>query len=134
MKPVETAAQQIMTLLDMELESGGEKYIFSKTRIIEIGEAELRCDCQFDLTVSFEKYQQDGVATNQATLYFRTDECEKFLSALILHGEPLPSDYRQWQEKEMNVVCMNLEATEPPETFASRLAEAFRFIEQRSAC
>ncbi|AQQ53396.1 DUF1259 domain-containing protein [Planococcus lenghuensis] len=125
MKPSEAAAQQVRHLLDMEIELGGEKYVFSKSRTIEIGTADLMRTCMFDLIVSFEQYQHSGLAQNEAELYLRAEECEEFLSMLIRHEYPLPTDYQQWQEEKADIVCMHLRATEPPEIFAARLADAF---------
>ncbi|WP_211656272.1 hypothetical protein [Planococcus alpniumensis] len=126
MKPIETAARQVGHLLDMEQESGVEKYRFSKQRTIEIGEEDVAYPRLFDLSVSFERYQNNGLARNRAELYLRKEEYEKFLFLLIRHKHSLPTDYRQWQEEKASVVCMHLEAIEPPEFFAARLAETFQ--------
>lgn len=131
MKPIDTAAQQVSILLNMEQNSEGERYVFSRTRTIEIGEEELVRTCLFDLTVSFKQYQNNGFALNQAEVYLRAEECEEFLSILIQHESPLPNDYHQWQEEKAGIVCMHMEATEPPESFAARLAKAIRHLEQR---
>lgn len=129
MKPSETAAQQVRHLLEMDIELGGEKYVFRKSREIEIGTADLMHTCLFDLIVSFEHYQHSGLAENQAELYLRAEECEEFLTMLIRHEHALPTDYKQWQEEKAGVVCMILEAIEPPEIFAARLSDALQLLD-----
>ncbi|AQQ53361.1 hypothetical protein [Planococcus lenghuensis] len=128
MKSSETTARHIGTLLNMESESTGENYRFSRKRTIEIGEGNLVRTALFNLIISFKDYQDSGVARNEAELYLRIEECEGFLSELLQHEHPLPTDYHQWQEEKADVVCLHIEAIEPPEIFADRLTEAFKRI------
>ncbi|AQQ55424.1 hypothetical protein [Planococcus lenghuensis] len=130
MKPPETTARQVGLLLDMEQNLDEEKYVFSKTRTINGGKEELVRDCLYDLKVSFKSCQTNRVALNTAELYFQPEEYELFLLMLIQHPHPLPSDYRQWLDERADVVCMHLEAIEPPEVFAARLGDTLQYIAQ----
>ncbi|AQQ55287.1 hypothetical protein B0X71_19095 (plasmid) [Planococcus lenghuensis] len=78
------------------------------------------CTRLFNLTVTVENYQDNGIAQNQAESYLRAEECKVFLTELLHHKFPLPTDYRQLQEEKAGSVCIHIEAIEPPEIFATR--------------
>ncbi|MGI2327999.1 DUF1259 domain-containing protein [Planococcus sp. YIM B11945] len=122
MENLETVAEKVGMLLDSEIEVLAEKCIVKKKRAIK--------SSVLDLDISFERFRHTGFALNKAEIFLLPEECPVFTLALIQKDIPLPSSYKQRQVANPNIITLYLEAVEPPELFASRLAKAFRAINQ----
>lgn len=129
-KMMEAAAEKAGQLLNAEIEQLGGKVCFKRQRRLEI-KTESKCFiCTLDLDISFEHFQEDGFAFNQAEIFLLPEEVPVFTHALSEHLIPFPTEYRQWTILNPNIASVYLEATEPPADFASRLSAALQVLEQ----
>ncbi|MFD1861656.1 DUF1259 domain-containing protein [Planococcus chinensis] len=129
MEQAKRTAERIALLMGAEIEETSGRYQLKKSRTLEIDMQGAVFKCVLDLDIYFEELAEDGTAFNKAEILLLPKECKTFLIALIQYGIPLPPVYRQWQVANPNIVALYLEAVEPPEHFAGRLAEAFQAIE-----
>lgn len=129
MKQARTAAERVSSLMNAEIVENAGRYNVKKSRTLDINMDGMVFPCLLEMDIYFESMAEDGTAFNRAEILLLPKECKTFLIALIQYGIPLPPVYRQWQVANPNIVALYLEAVEPPEHFAGRLAEAFQAIE-----
>lgn len=129
MKLEETAVRQVSLLLNTQSESEAGKRVFmiNRTNEEEMVENPPK-DYPFLLAVSFEQYQEDGTAVNEAEIFLRSGDYQQFITGLLEHEYLLPTNYRQWKEEIEGGICIHMEATEPPGLFAARLAAVMQKI------
>lgn len=125
----ETAAEKAARLLHSEIEQSGEKTTLKRQRTLQILAENHSFACTLDLDISFEQVQEDGTAFNQAEIFLLPEEYPAFFLALSEHPIPLPTDFRQWQKVNPNIISLCMEATEPPEHFAERLSAALQILD-----
>lgn len=125
----ETVAEKAARLLHAEVEHSGEKTILKRQRTLEILAENNQFTCTLELDISFEHLKEDGMAFNKAEIFLLPEEYPAFFLALSEHRLPLPTDYRQWQKANPNIVGFCMEATEPPEHFAERLSAALQLLD-----
>lgn len=125
----ETTSEKAARLLDAEIEQSGDKTILKRKRTLEILAENHPFTCTLELDISFEQVQEDGTAFNKAEIFLQPEEYPAFFLAMSEHRLPLPSDYRQWQDVNPNIISFCMESTEPPEHFAERLAAALALLE-----
>ena len=130
MEKVEVVAEKVGRLLNAKVEQHAEKYSFKKTRTLEIFADNSRFTCTLDLDISFERFQEDGSAFNQAEIFLLPEEFPAFTFALREHQIPFPTAYRQWQEANPQIISVCMESIEPPEHFAERLSAALQVLDQ----
>ncbi|TWT16024.1 DUF1259 domain-containing protein [Planomicrobium sp. CPCC 101079] len=130
MKDLEQVAEKVGMLLGAEIEISAGKCTVNKKRTLGIEAEAVFFNCTLELDISFERYQENGLALNKAEIFLLPEECQTFKVALLQYELPLPSIYRQWQIANPNIVSMYLESVEPPVDFAGRLSNAFLAINQ----
>ncbi|AQQ53412.1 hypothetical protein [Planococcus lenghuensis] len=128
MKLEETAVRQVSLLLNTGPEAEAGKRVFTINRTTAEEPAANPINHPFLLGVSFEQYQEDGTAVNEAEIFLRTEDYQRFITGLIEHEYLLPANYRQWKEEKFGGICLHMEATEAPGLFAARLAAVLRKI------
>ncbi|EIM05085.1 hypothetical protein A1A1_18012 [Planococcus antarcticus DSM 14505] len=129
-KMMEAAAEKAGQLLNAEIEQLGGKVCFKKQRRLEI-QTDSKCFiCTLDLDLSFEHFQEDGFAFNQAEIFLLPEEVPAFTCVLSEHLIPFPTEYRQWTILNPNIASVCMEATEPPAHFAERLSVALQAFDQ----
>ena len=126
----EAAAKRAGQLLAAEIEQQTEKVLLKKQRTLEIFAVNHRFTCTLDLDISFDHFQDNGSAFNQAEIFLLPEEFPAFTFSLSEHPIPFPTDYRQWTVSNPNIISVCLASTEPPEHFAERLAAALQVIDQ----
>lgn len=125
----ENAAAKAARLLHAEIEQSGKKILLKRQRTLEILAENNQFTCTLELDISFEQVQEDGTAFNKAEIFLLPEEYPAFFLALSEYRLPLPTDYRQWQKANPNIVSFCMEATELPEHFAERLSAALNVLE-----
>ncbi|EMF45542.1 hypothetical protein B481_3093 [Planococcus halocryophilus Or1] len=127
---LEAAAEKAGQLLNAEIELQAGKVCFKKQRRLEI-QTDSNCFiCTLDLDISFERFQDDGFAFNQAEIFLLPEEVSVFTCALSGHSLLFPTEYRQWTTLNPNIASVCMEATEPPAYFAERLSAALQAFDQ----
>ena len=126
----ESASEKAAQLLNAEIELQAEKVLIKKQRTLEIFANNNLFTCTLDLDISFDHFQDNGSAFNQAEIFLLPEEFPAFTFALREHPIPFPTDYRQWTVTNPSIISVCLESREPPEHFAERLAAALHVIEQ----
>lgn len=129
-KMMKEVAEKAGQLLNAEIEQQSGKIYFKKQRRLEIQTDSNRFICTLNLDISFEHFQEDGFAFNQAEMLLLPEEVSVFTCALSEHSIPFPTEYRQWTISNPNIACVCMEATEPPAHFTERLSAALQVLEQ----
>lgn len=130
MEQIEVAGEKVGLLLNAEIEMEAEKCIIKRNRSLEIQRDNACFDCTLELDISFEQFQDNGSAFNQAEILLLPEELLAFTFALSEHRILFPTEYQQWQVTNPNIVSVCIESREPPEHFAERLSAALQVIEQ----
>lgn len=126
---METVAKKVGELLQADVELTKAKAVFDKKRTVDICTAGHSFVCTLDLDISFENLAEDGCAQNQAEILLLPEEIQPFLTALNTPICPFPTSYQQWMQSNPNLASVCLEAWEPPDQFAERLAIALNILE-----
>ena len=129
MEQMEVAVEKVGLLLNAEIELDAEKCIVKRERSLEIQANNVCFDCTLELDISFEQFRDDGSAFNQAEILLLPEELSAFTFALSEHRIPFPTEYRQWQVANPNIINVCIESMEPPEHFAERLSAALDVLE-----
>ena len=127
--PIREMTAILAKVLGAEVEVSGTLFLAKKTRKLVIKSENSEFSFKMDCDISFKATQQSGITINHAEILLLPQELPIFLSALINHADPLPSNYSQRLVMEPNVYCLYLESRELPETFAERLATALKTID-----
>lgn len=127
---LEAAAEKAGQLLNAEIELQAGKICFKKQRRLEI-QTDSNCFiCTLDLDISFERFQDDGFAFNQAEIFLLPGEVSAFAFALSEHPIPFPTEYHQWTTLNPHIASVCLESMESPTDFAERLSFALKVLDQ----
>lgn len=127
--PIKETIVILEKALETDVEVTGNLFLIKKLRNLIIQTGDTKFSFKVDCEITFQAMQQPGIMINKAEILLLPSELSVFLSTLIRHNHPLPTNYMQRLVMEPNVYCLYLESQEFPEIFAERLASALKAID-----